>query len=104
MSSSPRPVRDSREVLGDITEQILGAQEMDRRTAQLRRSQGLPDDGPAPEASGSPRRIFATRTPAIRPSSAWKASGAESQTNSTPSSSAFFTSRCEPGMLARSRR
>ena len=38
MSSSPRPVRDSREVLGDITEQILGAQEIDRRTAQLRRS------------------------------------------------------------------
>ena len=54
MSSSTRPVRDSREVLGDITEQILGAQEMDRRAAQLRRSTGLPDDGHAPQASGSP--------------------------------------------------
>ena len=33
-----------------------------------------------------------------------KASGAESQAKRTPSSSAFFTSRMEPGMLALSRR
>ena len=42
---------------------------------------------------------------ADRPSlAAAKASGAASQTNSTPSSSAFFTSRIEPGMFALSRR
>ena len=50
-------------------------------------------------------RIRVARTPLTFPSSAAsKASGADSQTNSTPSSSAFATSRCDPGMFARSRR
>ncbi len=44
-----------------------------------------------------------TRTP-VTASSPRNASGADSQTNSTPSSCAFFTSRREPGMLALSRR
>ena len=56
-----------------------------------------------PVASGAPRRMRTARTPSTSPSPK-KASGAACQTNSTPSSSAWRTSRIEPGMLARSRR
>ena len=56
-----------------------------------------------PEESATPRRMRTVRTPPTERSPR-KASGAESQTNSTPSSSACSTSRCEPGMLLRLRR
>ncbi len=55
--NSTRPARDSREVLGDITEQIMGArmdaEEMDRRTERGQETTSH-DDGRSPEASGSP--------------------------------------------------
>ena len=56
-----------------------------------------------PELSTKPSRIRCTRTP-VTWSSPRNASGADSHTNCTPSSSAFFTSRIDPGMLTLSRR
>src|SRR5476649_147541 len=56
-----------------------------------------------PDASGMPRWMRTERT-WLTLSLPRNPCGADSQTNSTPSSSACFTSRCEPGMLARSRR
>ena len=56
-----------------------------------------------PEVSGTPRWTLRARMASTLPSPI-TASGAESQTNSTPSSSAWRTSRWEPGMLMRSRR
>ena len=62
----------------------------------------------APPAGGRWRRAgrdacACARTPCTRPSP-MKASGAASHSKRTPSSSAFFTSRIEPGMFALSRR
>ena len=56
------------------------------------------------DASGKPRWIRTERRWLTLSSLPRKDCGAVSHTNSTPSSSACFTSRCEPGMLALSRR
>ncbi len=57
-----------------------------------------------PDGSGAPRRMRMARTPSTAEASPVTALGAASHSNTTPSSSAWETSRMEPGMLARSRR
>lgn len=53
MSSTTRPPRDSRVVLGDITEELLAAQEMDRRSAQRRQNTAYPDGGTTAEPAAA---------------------------------------------------
>ncbi len=101
------PARHLQRRLAEHRRQVLGV-EAQRLDHQIGRHGEMAALDRLHRTAGRTRRAgrdaSAPRARRSRASSPRNASGADSQTNSTPSSSAFFTSRIEPGMLARSRR